>query len=55
MMAAVDDNGYGEQQRSCEMTAADGNGMQDWAADYDKEGQEQTVNNDGIDVSRQRV
>ncbi len=30
------------------MTAANNNGTQDWAADYDGEGQEQVANNKGI-------
>jgi len=45
------DDGCGggkQQQQRQTTTATDGNGMQDWAADYDGEGWERAANNDGI-------
>jgi hypothetical protein len=33
-------------------TVADDNGTQDWAADYEREGGERAVNNDGIRARR---
>jgi hypothetical protein len=47
-MAAAEDSGGGQQQRWRRTTAADNDGSQDWAADYDREGWERTANNDGI-------
>jgi hypothetical protein len=38
---AADNDGNGGRQRWRMTTAADDNGLRDWAADYDGEGQEQ--------------
>jgi hypothetical protein len=43
VMAVADNNGDGGQQRWRMMMAADDDGLQDWAADYDGEGQEQAA------------
>jgi hypothetical protein len=47
-MAVADDDGKGRQQWRQTRTAADDNGVQDGAADYGGEGQEQAANNNGI-------
>ena len=49
---AEDDNGNGRQQLQRTTTAADDNGMQGWAADYEGEGGEQATNNNGIRARR---
>ncbi len=48
MAAAGEDGGSGRWRRRQTMTAADNNGMQDQAADYDGEGQERAAR-DGKD------
>ncbi len=47
-MAAAEDSGGGRQQRRQRTTAADNDGTQDRAGDYDGEGRERAANNDGI-------
>ncbi len=48
MMAAVaEDGGDGQQRQRQTMTAADNNGMQDWAADYKGDGQERAARDGG--------
>ncbi len=43
MAMAVEDGGGGQQQQRRTTIVAENNGMQDWAADYDREGQEQVA------------
>ncbi len=48
MMAAAAEDGSGGQQRQRQtMTAADNNGMQDWVADYEGDGQERAARDGG--------
>ncbi len=54
-MAAVDDNGDGGQRQRRMTKAADDNGMQDRAADYEGEGGERGANNNGIRPAGQRA
>ncbi len=49
MAAAVEDGCGGRRWRRWTMTAADGNSMQDWVADYKGEGQERAAR-DGNDT-----
>ncbi len=50
------DNGDGgqRQRRWRTTTAANDDGMQDWAADYEGEGGERAANNNGIRARRER-
>jgi hypothetical protein len=50
MVAAADNNSNGRCRWWWMTTVADNDGVQDWAADYDREGQERAVNNDNINV-----
>ncbi len=47
MAVAVEDSGSGRQWRRHTTTAADGNGMQDWAGDYKVDAQEQAARDGG--------
>jgi hypothetical protein len=47
MAAAAEDGGGRQQQQRQTITAADDNGMQDWAADYKGEGQERAARDNG--------
>ena len=47
-MVVVDDDGNGGQRQRWMTKAADDDGTQDQAADYEGEGGERTVNNNGI-------
>jgi hypothetical protein len=48
MMAAVaEDGGVGRRWCRRTMTVADNNGMQDWAADYEGDGQERVARDGG--------
>ncbi len=47
MAVAAGDGGGRQRQRRGTMTAADTNGMQDWAADYKGDGQERTARDGG--------
>jgi hypothetical protein len=54
MVTADDNNGDGGQRQWQRRmtTAADNNGMQDWAADYEGEGGERAANNNCIRACR---
>jgi hypothetical protein len=54
-MAAMDDDGDGRQRQRRIMKAADDDGMQDQAADYEGEGGERAANNNGIRPAGQRA
>jgi hypothetical protein len=48
MMAATgEEGGGGQQQKRWTTTMADNNGIQDWAADYDREGRERAARDGG--------
>ncbi len=48
MMAAVaEDGGNGRQRQRQTTTVADNNGMQDWVADYNGDGQERAARDGG--------
>jgi hypothetical protein len=47
-MVVADDNGDGKHQRWWMILAPNDNGLQDWAANYDREGQKRAVR-DGKD------
>ncbi len=47
MAVAVEDGGGGGQWRRQKMIAAEDNGMQDWATDYDREGKERVAREGG--------
>ncbi len=51
-MAADNDNGNGGRQQQQMTTAAENDGTQDWAADYEGEGGEQAANNNGSRAHR---
>jgi hypothetical protein len=54
-MAAVDNNGDGERQQRQTMKAADDDGTQDQAVDYERVGGERAANNNGIRPAGQRA
>ncbi len=47
MAASTEDGGGGQRRQRQTMTAADNNGMQDWAADYEGDGQEPAARDGG--------
>jgi hypothetical protein len=47
MMSAVAEGGGGRRWQRQTMTAADYNGMQDWVADYEGDGQERVARDGG--------
>jgi hypothetical protein len=54
MAAAAEDGGGGRRWRRWKTTAADNNGMRDWAAGYEVDGQERAARDDG-DTKRPAV
>jgi hypothetical protein len=47
MAAAAEDSGGGQRRQRRTMIVADDNGMQDWVADYEGDGQEQLARDGG--------